>query len=71
MKKIIAALPSHYDWSGAMEDGLKFGVTAAVFIRIVPVISRAVLAGLGRAGGSLRPNGALLSPSAKIFGQRR
>jgi hypothetical protein len=52
MKRLIAILPVHVDWSSAVKDGLVFGVTAAVAIHLLPPISRAVLAAIGRAGAN-------------------
>lgn len=70
MKKLLAFLPSHYDWSGAVGDGLAFGIGAAVFLRIAPASFRA----LRRAAGRIRPDCGLDSvrtlPKLKIFGQR-
>ncbi|HKT19728.1 MAG TPA: hypothetical protein VJR47_16885 [Stellaceae bacterium] len=71
MKKLIAIFPSGYDWSGAVEDGLAFGLGAAVFMRIVPPMLRIAVAATAR----MRPNsgrdGAQALPCLKIFGQRR
>jgi hypothetical protein len=52
MKRLIAILPVHFDWSSAVKDGLVFGITASVAIHLLPPISRAVLAAIGRAGAS-------------------
>ncbi len=71
MKKIIAILPSGYDWSSAVEDGLAFGLSAAVFMRIVPPIFRAALAATSRVRTGLGLEPAAIPPSLKIFGQRR
>jgi len=48
MKKLIAILPVHIDWSSALKDGLVFGMTAALAIHLLPALSRAVLVACGR-----------------------
>jgi hypothetical protein len=58
MKKLIAILPVHIDWSSALKDGLVFGMTAALAIHLVPALSRAVLLACGRANVSEGFNGA-------------
>jgi hypothetical protein len=70
-KKIIAILPADYDWSSAVEDGLVFGVGAAVCMRVVPPIFRAALAATSRVRTSLRSDAAATLPALRIFGQRR
>jgi hypothetical protein len=50
MKKLIAILPVHVDFSSAVKDGLVFGLTAALAIHLLPAISRAALAAIGRTG---------------------
>ena len=44
MKKLLAIFPAHIDWSGALKDGLVFGMTAALAIHLLPALSRAFLA---------------------------
>ncbi len=71
MKKIIAIFPSGYDWSSAVEDGLAFGVSAAVFMRVVPPILRVAVAATSRVRTGLGLDAASNPPSSKVFGQRR
>jgi len=53
LKKLIAFLPHHVDWSSALKDGLVFGMTVALAIHLLPALSRVVLAAIGRGGGTL------------------
>ena len=71
MRKLIRIFPSDYDWSGAVEDGLAFGISAAVFMRLVPPILRAAVAATARIRSGLGLDSAQPLPSLKIFGQRR
>jgi len=71
MKKLIAILPANYDWSRAFGDGLTFGVTAAVAVRVLPAISRACVQALNRFQGTLTASGSFPAPLMKIFGQGR
>ena len=59
MKKLIAILPVHIDWSSALKDGLVFGVTAALTIHLLPALSRAVVVAYGRSSLSERLHGVL------------
>ena len=72
MKKIIALLPHGYDWFSAVEHALAFGLSAALAIRVVPAMLRAVGAATvwGRAVITA-PRPASSGPYLKVFGQRR
>jgi hypothetical protein len=71
MKKLFALLPSGSDWLSTVEHALAFGLSAALAIRVVPALFRAIDAGTTqtRAAIGLRrpPSPAFL----KVFGQRR
>jgi hypothetical protein len=70
MKKIIAIFPSDYDWSSAVEDGLAFGIGAALCLRILPAMFRAMRGAASRFLPSHRLDTPSLSPNLRIFGQR-
>ena len=71
MKKIIALLPHGYDWFSAVEHALAFGLSAALAIRVVPAILRAVSAATARGRAAITPRQASSGPYLKVFGQRR
>lgn len=54
MKRFIASFSFDYDWTRAVADGLAFGATGAVALRVLPLISDAVTAILSRKPGFLR-----------------
>jgi hypothetical protein len=70
MKKIIAIFPSDYDWSSAVEDGLAFGIGAALCLRILPAMLRTVRRVAGRFVPCHRVDTPPLPPNLRIFGQR-
>ena len=71
MKKIIALLPHGYDWFGAAEHALAFGLSAALAVRIVPAIVHAVGAATARGRAAISLRQASSGPYLKVFGQRR
>jgi hypothetical protein len=70
MKKIIAIFPSDYDWSSAVEDGLAFGIGAALCLRILPAIFRTARHAAGWFLPVARLDVPSLPPNLRIFGQR-
>jgi hypothetical protein len=70
MKKIIAIFPSDYDWSSAVEDGLAFGIGAALCLRVLPAMFHAVRGAAARFVPFRRLDTPPLPPNLRIFGQR-
>ena len=71
MKKIVAILPSGYDWSRVVHDGLAFGLSAAVAVSLAPALYRAATAAAARVRGCFGPTEGFSTFSLKVFGQRR
>ena len=71
MKKIIAILPHGYEWFSAVEHALAFGLSAALALRVIPVLYRAVGTGATRTRAAMSLRRTLPSPYLKVFGQRR
>ena len=71
MKKIIALLPHGYDWFGAVEHALAFGLSASLAVRVVPALIHAVGAATARTRAAISLRQPFSGPYLKVFGQRR